>query len=93
MDRTRAGGCDRSRGLSFRLSTPIIAGAAALKSRALLAAGHDPAQLAALVSSAVFGFASIAALIRYVRQRSYLPFVLYRFGLAALVILVLLRRG
>ena len=36
---------------------------------------------------------SIAALIRYVRQRSYLPFVLYRFGLAALVVFVLIRRA
>jgi len=78
---------------SFLLSTPIIAGAALLKIRALLAAGHDPAQLAALLSSAAFGFASIAALIRCVRQRSYLPFVLYRFGLAAMVVLVILVRG
>ena len=84
MDRTRAGGGHRSRSLSFGGYD---------QRRALLAAGHDPAQLAALVSSAVFGFASIAALIRYVRQRSYLPFVLYRFGLAALVLLVLLHRG
>ncbi len=91
--RLRGIGREAAARFSFLLSTPIIAGAAALKSRALLAAGHDPAQLAALVSSAVFGFASIAALIHYVRQRSYLPFVLYRFGLAALVILVLLRRG
>jgi len=32
-------------------------------------------------------------LIRYVRSRSYLPFVLYRFVLAALVFAVLAARG
>ena len=78
---------------SFLLSTPIIAGAAALKIRALMAAGHDSAQLLALLFSALFGFASIAALIRYVRQRSYLPFVLYRFALAAVVTVVLVSRA
>jgi undecaprenyl-diphosphatase len=91
--RFRGIGREAAARFSFLLSTPIIAGAAVLKGRALLAAGHDPAQLAALASSALFGFVSIAALIRYVRQRSYLPFVLYRFGLAALVIFVLIRRA
>ena len=91
--RLRGIGREAAARFSFLLSTPIIAGAALLKSRALLAAGNDPAQLAALVASALFGFASIAALIRYVRQRSYLPFVLYRFGLAALVVFVLIRRA
>jgi undecaprenyl-diphosphatase len=91
--RLRGIGREAAARFSFLLSTPIIAGAALLKIQALVAAGQDPAQLLALAFSALFGFVSIAALIRYVRQRSYLPFVLYRFVLAALVIVVLISRG
>ncbi len=90
--RLRGIGREAAARFSFLLSTPIIAGAALLKVHALVAAGHDSAQLLGLASSALFGFVSIAALIRYVRQRSYLPFVLYRFLLAALVVAVLIAR-
>ena len=86
-------GREASARFSFLLSTPVITGAAALKIRALVAAGHDPVQLVALAASAVCGFAAIGGLIRYVRSRSYLPFVLYRFMLAALVFAVLAARG
>jgi undecaprenyl-diphosphatase len=91
--RLRGLGREASARFSFLLSTPIIAGAATLKIRALVAAGHDPSQLVALVASALCGFAAIGGLIRYVRSRSYVPFVLYRFVLAALVIAVLAARG
>jgi undecaprenyl-diphosphatase len=91
--RLRGIGREASARFSFLLSTPVIAGASLLKVRALAAAGHDPAQLLALVASAFFGFLAIGGLIRYVRQRSYLPFVLYRFALAALVIAVALERA
>jgi undecaprenyl-diphosphatase len=91
--RLRGIGREASARFSFLLSTPVIAGAALLKVHALVAAGHDPAQLLALAASALFGFVAIGGLIRYVRQRSYLPFVLYRFALAALVIVVALARA
>jgi len=78
---------------SFLLSTPIIAGAAALEVKALAAAVQDPAQLAALVAAAVFGGLAIGGLLRYVRGRSYLPFVVYRFALAALVVVVIVVRA
>jgi undecaprenyl-diphosphatase len=91
--RLRGIGREASARFSFLLSTPVIAGAALLKSRALVAAGHDSAQLLALASSALFGFLAISGLIRYVRQRSYLPFVLYRFALAAVVVVVALARA
>jgi undecaprenyl-diphosphatase len=90
--RLRGVGREASARFSFLLSTPVIAGAATLKIRALIAAGHDPAQLLALAASAVCGFAAIGGLIRYVRNRNYLPFVLYRFALAALVLAVLAAR-
>jgi undecaprenyl-diphosphatase len=86
--RLRGIGREASARFSFLLSTPVIAGAALLKGRAFVAVGADPAQLLALAASTFFGFLAIGGLIRYVRQRSYLPFVLYRFALAALVIAV-----
>jgi undecaprenyl-diphosphatase len=91
--RLRGVGREASARFSFLLSTPVIAGAAVLKLKALVAAGHDPAQFLAIVASAVCGFLAIGGLIRYVRLRSYLPFVVYRFALAALVVGVLVARG
>ena len=90
--RLRGVGREASARFSFLLSTPVIACVAALKIRALIAAGHDPAQLLALAASAVCGFAAIGGLIRYVRSGGYLPFVLYRFVLAALVLAVIAAR-
>jgi undecaprenyl-diphosphatase len=81
-------GRETSARFSFLLSTPVIAGAAVLKIEALLAAWNHTGQLLAVVASAAAGFAAIAGLIRYVRTRSYLPFVLYRLVLAALVLAV-----
>ena len=91
--RLRGVGREAAARFSFLLSTPVIAGAALLKVRALFAAGHDPAQLVALIVSALCGFAAIGGLIRYVRTRSYRPFVVYRFALAAFVIAVVAFRG
>ena len=78
---------------SFLLSTPVIAGAAVLKVKALLLAWHEPAQLLAILASACSGFAAIAGLIRYVRARSYLPFVIYRFILAASILALVVSAG
>ncbi|MBI2963715.1 MAG: undecaprenyl-diphosphate phosphatase [Deltaproteobacteria bacterium] len=83
-------GRETSARFSFLLSTPVIAGAALIKLNALLAVAQDPAQLLAILASAVAGFAAIGGLIRYVRLRSYLPFVLYRFALAAGVVALVL---
>jgi undecaprenyl-diphosphatase len=91
--RLRGVGREAAARFSFLLSTPVIAGAAALKIRALFAAGHDPAQLVALVVSALCGFAAIGGLIRYVRSRSYRPFVVYRFVVAAAVLAIVALRG
>ncbi len=87
-------GRETSARFSFLLSTPVIAGAALLKLKDLLVAWHDPAQFLAIFASAVAGLAAIGGLIRYVRLRSYLPFVFYRFALAAAVVgLVVARRS
>jgi len=78
---------------SFLLATPIVLGAAALKSRYLFAPGQAVQVLAGMATAAVFGFASIRFLLAYVRTRDYLPFVYYRWIFAALVAAVLLVRG
>src|SRR5438552_10410404 len=77
---------------SFLLATPIVIGAAALKSRYLFAPGQGTQVLAGMLTAAIFGFASIRFLLAYVRTRDYRPFVYYRLLFAALVAAVLLVR-
>ncbi len=78
---------------SFLLATPITFGAAVLKVPHLLVAG---AQLELIVAgsavAAVVGLLSIRVLLAYVRTRTYVPFVYYRWGFAALILIVLLVR-
>jgi undecaprenyl-diphosphatase len=79
---------------AFLLGTPAFVGAALLKvsdfggesSRALgeLAIG--------LTSSAVVGLLVIHFLMRYLRTRSLLPFVVYRWGVAALTLIIAFAR-
>jgi undecaprenyl-diphosphatase len=78
---------------SFLLSTPIIGGAALLKARALVEVARDPGQALAILAAAVSGAAAIAILLRWVRTRSYTPFVVYRLVLALAIIAVLGGRG
>ena len=78
---------------SFLLATPIVIGAAALKSRYVFAPGQATQVLAGMATAAIFGFASIRFLLAYVRTRDYRPFVYYRLLFAALVAAVLLVRG
>jgi undecaprenyl-diphosphatase len=78
---------------SFLLALPITAGAALVKVPALLRSGADigPVWLG-MLAAAVSGLIAIRVLLGYVRTRTYLPFVVYRFGFAALVLVVLLLR-
>lgn len=75
---------------SFLLSMPIIFGAGLLKADYLLQSAGDPIIWIALCASAVSGFAAIKILIGYVRTRSFLPFVVYRILLAAVIVLWLI---
>lgn len=77
---------------SFLLSTPIVAAAALIKADEFVVAAADPGTLLAIVVSGVSGFAAIAGLLRFVRTRSYFPFVIYRL-LLAIAIVVLLGNG
>lgn len=76
---------------AFLLGTPAFAGAALLKSFDLADAPRDELlNLAAgMLAAAVVGFIAISWLLRFLRTRSLVPFVIYRWvvGLGALAIL------
>lgn len=81
---------------SFLMATPIIAGAVLFESLKLVrgeVGGMEPtALLVGVVASFVSGVLAIAVLLRYVRTRSFDLFVLYRVGLAVIVLLAFLAR-
>lgn len=78
---------------SFLLSIPAIAGAGIFELKQVLHSSVSGATLAVgLVVAAVTGYASIAWLLRYLRTRTTIPFVIYRVLLGTLIF-VLLARG
>ncbi len=80
---------------SFLLALPITFGAALVKVPDLLRGGADLGPVAAgTVAAAVSGVLAIRILLAYVRTRTYVPFVSYRFAFALLVWgLLLVRRA
>jgi undecaprenyl-diphosphatase len=79
---------------SFLLALPITAGAALLKVPHLFRAGAETGPvLIGMLAAAVSGFLAIRFLLSYVRTRNYLPFVVYRFAFAALVLGAIFWRG
>ncbi len=78
---------------SFLMATPIIAGAGLLESRHLYAQIASRDIWIGFAAAAIFGLIAIAWLIRFVRARSYEPFVWYRIFLALIVIGVFLQRA
>ncbi len=83
--------------LSRHVALPVIAGATLLKGARLRRRGLPPGTAAAFAAGAGASFASTLAstwLIRQVeRDRSLLPYALYRAGLGAVVLFRLRRRG
>ena len=79
---------------SFLLSVPAVAAAGIFELPKVLRA-HDiggGALAIGLIAAAVSGYASIAWLLRFLRVRSTMPFVVYRIALGVLL-LVLLSTG
>jgi undecaprenyl-diphosphatase len=74
--------------LSFLMALPVTLGAVILKVPKMLAGGLDTVLLAGIVTAAVVGVLSIRVLFAWVRTRSYLPFVIYRFAFSALILAV-----
>jgi undecaprenyl-diphosphatase len=78
---------------SFLMATPIIAGAGLIEGRHLLHTGLHGGVLLGFIAAAIFGLIAIAALIRFVRTRTYEPFAWYRVILAVFVVAIFLMRG
>ena len=79
---------------SFLMSVPIIVGAGSLQLAEVAAEGMDRSQaamfVAGFVSSAVVGYLAIRFFLRFVVHHSLRAFSYYRFGLAAVVAVLLL---
>jgi undecaprenyl-diphosphatase len=96
----RIAGLDREAAarFAFLMATPITAGAILFEARKLISgeAGvtvEIAPLLVGLVASLVAGLLAIRFMLDYLRTRSLDVFVWYRFGLAAVVIVLLLVRG
>jgi undecaprenyl-diphosphatase len=81
---------------SFLMATPVTAGAVLYEGFKLVKGGQVATETGPLVvgiaAAFVSGVIAIAALLRYVRSRSYNVFVAYRVVLAAVVLAVFLTR-
>ena len=75
---------------AFLLGTPAFVGAALFKSKDLLdESSRQTGELfVGFVFSAVVGFAVIHFLLRYLRTQSLVPFVVYRYGVAILTLVI-----
>lgn len=78
--------------LSFLMALPLTLGAVILKVPGMLAGGVEASLIAGVLTAAVVGVLSIRVLFAWVRTRSYLPFVIYRFGFSVAVLAVWLLR-
>ncbi|HET7654378.1 MAG TPA: undecaprenyl-diphosphate phosphatase, partial [Acidimicrobiales bacterium] len=81
--------------ISFLMSIPITAGAVAYKGAKLVANGGIPAGFGGafvwgVVASGLTGFLAIWGTLRYVRTRSFSPFVVYRVAVGVFVLALLL---
>jgi undecaprenyl-diphosphatase len=88
---------DSATRFSFLLSTPIIAGAALAEGHHLWRTGIIPSEMrlpiaAAILLSGITGYVSIWGMIRYIRARTLMVFVVYRL-IAGGVILVIWYAG
>jgi undecaprenyl-diphosphatase len=79
--------------LSFLMALPVTLGAVIVKVPGLLAGGLDATLVTGIITAAVVGLLSIRVLFAWVRTRSYLPFVIYRFAFSALIVGVWLTRN
>jgi undecaprenyl-diphosphatase len=86
---------------SFLLSTPVIVGAGLLKGLHLVKEILHPESNAApipwmvfcagMLTAAIVGFLCIKYFLRYIQKNSFVPFVVYRFLLAGLVLFFYLK--
>lgn len=78
---------------SFLMAMPITFGAAVLKAKDIDATALRTAPFwLGIGMSFIVGVLAIGFLLRYLKRNSFLPFVVYRIGLAAVIVLVYLLR-
>ena len=79
---------------SFLMSVPIIAGAGGLELGEVISGGMDAAQsllfVVGFLTSAAVGYVTIRFLLNYLTNHSLRAFAFYRFGVAAVVAVLLL---
>lgn len=86
------GGLDRASAarFSFLMATPITAGAGIFEIRKIVAGEATPVDLAPLLAgmaaALVAGLIAISVMLRFLRSNSTTVFILYRLGLAGLVV-------
>ena len=78
---------------SFLMATPIIAGAGLIEAKQFFHNGLNRPLVLGFAASAIFGWLTIDALLRFVRARSYEPFAWYRIIFAILVAAIYFSRG
>jgi undecaprenyl-diphosphatase len=83
--------------ISFLLAIPITIGALVYKAAELWSDGGVPQDARSaffwgVVSSGITGFLAIIGLLRFLKTQTLLPFVIYRFVVAALILSVLVVR-
>ena len=84
---------DSAARISFLMLIPAVTGATVYSAYKAISDGlpDDVAgpMVVGTIASAVSGYLAIAFLLRFVRTHSYTPFVIYRFGAAAFVLLLI----
>lgn len=93
MGRVVGLGREDAANFSFLMAAPIIAGAGLFEGRKVVQSGIDGQVVIGFIASLVFSLIAIAALVRFVRTRTYAPFVWYRFLLAAVILWTVWARG
>ena len=89
---------DAATRLSFLMSLPVIGGAGLYEGVRVLRGeglpeGFAPAFAVGMTAAGVTGFAAVWGLLKFVRRRSFTPFVVYRILAGAVVIAVAAARG
>ncbi len=83
---------DDSARFSFLMGIPVILGAFVFEMAGLIKDGVPEGLVTAMIvggaTALIFGWLSVAGLLRLVRTRSFTPFVIYRIGLGVVVLVL-----
>lgn len=78
---------------SFLLATPIIAGAALKHAPDIIHNIGNPLFLVGIITSGIVGLFCISFLLKYLQKNNFAIFAIYRFAMAALIVIVYFVRG